>query len=73
MYVIGNLYFLQKVTETIETKGTHSFGRLDEELGLAKLILRLIDVYASQYPFHTLFLVTGPARPRFFRENRVSV
>jgi len=54
-------------------KGTHSFGRLDEELCLAKLILRFIDVYASQYPLHTLFLVTGPARPRFLRENRVSV
>jgi len=54
-------------------KEAHSFGRLDEELWFAKLILRFINVHPSQYPLHTLFLVTGPARPRFFRENRVSV
>lgn len=54
-------------------KETHSFRRLDKELRSAELILRSVDMNASQYPFYALFLITGPTGPRFFCENRVSV
>lgn len=57
----------------LKRQRTHTFRRLDEELRPAKLILRFVDMDTSQYPFHSLFLIARPTRPRFFGKNCISV